>query len=146
MEQRQTSIDTYFEIRDSGLLSEKRFEVYQILYKYGPMSGAQVSEIYRRAKNYVGHSESIRNRITELVDMGCAYEVKTDACPVTGRQVLWFDVNGELPQKLERKRVVYWVVFSKVMGEGAKVFRSRAKAVQWKLENSGGEIYEAEMV
>lgn len=97
---RDTSILAYNEIKDCGLLSEKRWEVYQCLFNYGPMTGAEVS-VRLRTPGRV--SETVRNRITELVQMGVVQELGEKPCPITGRTVLVFDVTSDLPRTLSRK-------------------------------------------
>ena len=94
---RDTSIEAYNEIRNSGLLSEKRLEVYDVLYNKGPLTGGQVSRIVRGSRPSV--SETIRNRITELNRLGVVKEVGTISCPVTGRRSILWDVTRNLPYK-----------------------------------------------
>lgn len=100
---RQTSIEAYHQIKAEGLLSERRLQVYQILYKYGPVTAAQVVEIARN-KMKVSNSGNFATRLSELRRMGVAFEVKTGPCPLTGRNVIHWDVNGELPAPLVKKK------------------------------------------
>ncbi len=47
----RTSIETYHAIKDSGLISDKRMKVFDIFYQNPDgLTGAQVSEIYRKQK------------------------------------------------------------------------------------------------
>lgn len=46
---------------------------------------------------------AIQPRLNELVEMGCAREVQTRPCKVTGNRVIEYDVTSKMPKKLERK-------------------------------------------
>jgi len=98
---RDTSIQAYHEIKESGLLSERRFQVYQILYKYGPITSGQLVEIAKKHKKLC-HTSAFQGRLSELRDMGVVQEVKKDKCPITGRNVIFWDVNSKLPMKLQK--------------------------------------------
>jgi DNA-binding Lrp family transcriptional regulator len=90
-------MDVYREILRSGVLSSKRLAVYEYLFNFGPLTGGQVQKALGN-----GVSESVRNRITELVKMGAVYEIGEVSCPVTGRRVLLFDVTSKMPVSYER--------------------------------------------
>lgn len=99
-----TSIETYLEIKESGLLSEKRMKVYEIFYENpNGLTGSQVSEIYKSRYYSSKHSETIRNRITELRDMGCLTELGLVKCEYTQRMVMRFTTTDNLPKSLEKK-------------------------------------------
>jgi hypothetical protein len=98
----KTSIDTFLHIKNEGLLSEKRLRVYEIFYEYGELTGAQVSEIYRSKYPAAEHSETIRNRITELVQMNCVKQIGTTQCDKTKRTVHTYISTNELPSQLKK--------------------------------------------
>lgn len=98
---RKTSLETYKTIVNSGLLSDRRLQVYDILFKCGPMTGSQVSAKMRELYGQSGYSENVRNRITELVRSGCVEELCETTCPITRRKVLLFDVTDKLPVEPE---------------------------------------------
>jgi len=100
---RDTSIEIYRKITDEGLLSKKRQQVYDIIFHHGPMTGSQVAAKYKLMYSSAKHSESIRNRITELVKQKVVKEVGVKECPITGNKVLWFDVTADLPVKIPKK-------------------------------------------
>jgi len=101
----QNSMDAFNHIKKNGLLSDKRLKVYQI-FVHNPegLTGSEVSDIYK--KNYPSsqHSETIRNRITELRDMGVLDEVGNVACRFTKRTVMKYKVNTNMPTKLVVKK------------------------------------------
>jgi hypothetical protein len=101
---RATSIEAYNEIKRKGLLSEKRFKVYEIFINSGDLTGSQVALIYKTKYPAKSQSETIRNRITELVQMKVLEEKGITECPVTGRKVLLFGVTDSLPTKLPVKK------------------------------------------
>jgi hypothetical protein len=98
---RRTSIDAYRTIRDNGLLSARRWEAYDILYRYGPMTS---NEIFERAKLHgnPNYRHNTNARMTELRDRGVAVEVGTKKCSVTGHNVILWDVTEALPRKPTR--------------------------------------------
>lgn len=100
---RQTSIDVYHRIESEGLLSKRRFEVYALLYNHGPLTAAQVMKKYQTIYKPVLHSGSIATRLSELRNSGSAYEVKQDICPLTGNNVIFWDVTNKLPNKIVKK-------------------------------------------
>lgn len=105
---RDTSRETYRNIIESGLLSERKEQVYKIVYEYGPMTGEQVSRKARELFGLNGTSESIRNRLTELRDMGVLQEKGTTMAG-SGHVIVW-DITGELPVKLKKLKPVYkWI-------------------------------------
>jgi len=103
----RTSIETYTEIKNSGLLSEKRWRVYDIFYQNNrPLTGAEVSQIYKSNYPSSQHSETIRNRITELKEMGLLAEFEVVDCTFTGRKVFSFITTNNLPDKLQKKETL----------------------------------------
>jgi uncharacterized protein YwgA len=99
-----TSAIAYRTIKDSGLLSEMRWRVYDILYHHGPLLGSQVSALYKRDHLTTSYSETVRNRITELRDLGVVIEVGHAIDPITKMSAILWDVTDQLPQKkLEKK-------------------------------------------
>jgi hypothetical protein len=99
-----TSIETYHSIKDSGVLSEKRMNVFDIFYENpNGLTGSEVSEIYKGKFPSSKHSETIRNRITELCQMGVIVEMGVSECPYTKRKVMKWCCVDRLPIPLEKK-------------------------------------------
>ena len=100
----KTSIETYHSIKNSGLISEKRMKVYEILYENPQgLTGTQVSEMFKEKYPSAKHSETIRNRITELRDMGVVLEMGVVECEFTNRKVLKWCTSDNLPLKIGKK-------------------------------------------
>lgn len=97
---RETSVEAYRSIRDNGSLSENQLRVYAIIYEHGPLIGSKVSERYKEMFPTATHSEVVRNRITDLFNMGLVKEVGRDVDPQTKRPSIVWDVTPNLPKKV----------------------------------------------
>lgn len=93
---RDTSIEAFRTIQESGLLSRARWQVYEVLFHNGPATRGEVDLHYR--KKYGGQNYSnVSARLNELRDMGVVEELGTRECTVTGMQVIFWDVTSKLP-------------------------------------------------
>ncbi len=101
---RETSIQAFNTIKENGLLSERRWRVYEILFKHGPMIGSQVAEAYREIYGRTSNSETVRNRLTELRDMGCVAEMGKTIDEKTGMSVIQWDVTKRVPVKVDKSK------------------------------------------
>lgn len=101
------SVEVYHSIKNSGILSDKRMKVYDIFYENPQgLTGSEVSEIYKSKYPSSKHSETIRNRITELRDMGVLDEIDIVTCQYTNRSVTKFRLNHKMPTSLEKKETL----------------------------------------
>jgi hypothetical protein len=101
----QNSMEAFNHIKKNGLLSDKRLKVYQIFVgNPAGLTGSEVSDIYKKNYPTSQHSETIRNRITELRDMGVLDEVGNVICKFTKRTVMKYRVNTNIPTKLVAKK------------------------------------------
>lgn len=101
---RRTSTESYNKIRNDGLLSRRRFEVYEALLQFGPCTA---NELFREMKynNLVGTKNQQTNltpRLGELRDLGVVIENRERECSVTGRTVIEWMVVDKIPGKLEK--------------------------------------------
>lgn len=101
---RKTSIEAYNQIKNNGLLSERRMQVYDLLYKYGPLTALQVIDHFRRTLINFSSTGNLSTRLSELRDMGVVEELGTTKCPIGGRNVILWDVTDRLPVKVEKKK------------------------------------------
>ena len=69
---RETSIETYYEIKNNNLLSKKRMEVYDIIYNNGPVNCRQIINI--ASKGQVTNTGAISGRLSELEERGVIYD------------------------------------------------------------------------
>lgn len=100
---RETSIEAYHKIKDDGLLSERRWQVYSVLYKIGPATGGEVFKEFKRQYGITTPTNSnVTTRLGELREMEVAKELGTRVCSVSGQNVILWDVTKSLPVKLEK--------------------------------------------
>lgn len=100
---RKTSIEAYNTIKDNGLLSERRWQVYDILFRNGPMTGGEVFQLMKKQYSVMAPTNSnVTTRLGELRNMGAAQELGRRVCTVSGMTVILWDVTDRLPVKLER--------------------------------------------
>ncbi len=99
---RDTSREAYFKLRDSGVLSERRWEVYELVYLHGPATSAELLE--RRIRGMRALTQS-RARFTELRDMGLLRELEPRTCKVTGHRAIVWEVTDESePRPIKRDK------------------------------------------
>ena len=84
---RTTSLEAYKHLVDSGTLSQRRWEAFQILFVYGPATGNEVAAH--------GCRPGLWKRLSELARLGLVREVGTKKCSITGEEVTAWDVNEE---------------------------------------------------
>lgn len=101
---RRTSIEIYHKIESNGLLSKKRWEIYRILFKHGPLTSNEVFQ-FSDAKGF-DHRHNTNARMSELRTMGVAEEVGEKICTVTGVNVLLWDVTDKLPRKIMKSKKI----------------------------------------
>ena len=101
--QQKTSLDVYKKILASGLISKRRKEIVEILWEHTALTGNQISKIHKERHNTNSFSENVKNRITELEQMGVLYVVGIVSCPLTKNQVNLYALSGNLPIKLQVK-------------------------------------------
>ena len=135
------SIDIWDKIVSSGIVSKKRLEVLSIIRENGAMTGGQASIIYRKQKGYVGTSESIRNRITELLKQGALTDLGDIRCPVTGnmsRQVVY---SNQMPTPYSVEKRGLFILRDPRAGVYL-LFKSERQAEDYKIKHGFlGEIH-----
>lgn len=100
---RQTSVEAYKELIESGALTGMRGDVWVWLYRHGPATRNEVANGIRKVPN------DTSTRLKELVDMGNAMEVGEDRCRITGNNVILYDVTrqryvGQRPKSRGKKK------------------------------------------
>lgn len=97
---RQTSVESYNFIRESGALSKLRWTVYDYIYNKGPSTQREVVLALSQEKESNG---TFSSRFSELKRLGLLSEVGTTECKFTGRKVLLWDVTDKLPRVITRR-------------------------------------------
>jgi hypothetical protein len=100
---RQTSMDAYKSIKDNGLLSERRWQVYDVVFKHGPMTSGEAFGHLNAGVPLRNLTQS-RARFTELRECGVFAEVGERDCKVTGHNAIVWDVTDRLPLKRRAKK------------------------------------------
>lgn len=99
---RETSIETYNYIRNSGLLSERRMQVYDCLYAGGKMTAGEIYEVIK-----IGRANAnIAARLNELRKMKAVTEVGTKKCRSTGMTVILWATTNNLPEPYTKENKV----------------------------------------
>jgi hypothetical protein len=97
---RETSIAAYNAIKDNGLLSGRRFEVYEFLFQHGPCTGNELlAKMKLEIDRFNGNAPNVVTRLGELRDFGVVRELGTRKCNITGMTVTVWDVTDKLPTK-----------------------------------------------
>lgn len=95
---RHTSKQSYDTIKFNGLLSKRRWQVYDILFRDGALTGSELALKFKKEYGVFAPSNTnVVTRLGELRDLGVVYEVKTTICSVTGMKVILWDVTDRLP-------------------------------------------------
>jgi len=95
---RQTSIDCYNQIKNQGLLTKRRFEIYEAIFKNAPCTTNEA------LKDVYSASHGVGSRTTELREQGVIYEKGEKKCSITGRNVIEWDLTDRLPIDLPKKK------------------------------------------
>ncbi len=77
--------------------------MYQILFKYGPLTAHEVVNIARTVYP-LANQTSFNARLSELKKIGVALEVGEKINPISNQNNYLWDVNSNLPEKLETKK------------------------------------------
>jgi len=89
---RPTSLKTYHEIKEEGLLPRRRFEVYSYVFLNGPCTAGQIEQGL--------FNKSAHKRTSELRRQGMLQELGEISCPITGRSAILWEVVDALPRTL----------------------------------------------
>lgn len=94
----QTSIQAFHQIQQSGLLSQRRLEVYQAIVFNPKSTGTEILRIAGLQRNHSG-------RFTELVELGLIKEGQSRECSLTGNTALTWESTGEQPKEVKKKPI-----------------------------------------
>jgi hypothetical protein len=93
---RQTSIDCFNQIKKEGLLSKRRLEVYEAIFKNAPCTTNEA------LKDVYSGSHGVGSRTTELRELGVIYEKSQRKCLITKKSVIEWDLTDNLPKELPK--------------------------------------------
>lgn len=84
---RGTSVSSFEQIKDSGLLSKARLLAFEAIVRNGPVTGSELNAILR--------SKSGHKRLSELQRLGLVEESGRKICSKTGHEVIAWKVKDE---------------------------------------------------
>ncbi len=102
----ETSLWSYRQVLDSGMIGRRQKQVYEIVAKAYPSAiiGSEVARIFHEQYGKTAASETVRNRLTELRDKGVIECVGVEQDTRTKMIVMnWRLVVGARPRKIEKK-------------------------------------------
>ena len=97
---RNTSIEAYMKIKESGLLSKLRFQVYDIIYNNGSMTASEMINTLHNVSN----SGAYATRLSELERLGVVAAIGKRKCKISGFMAIEWDVTGNLPIKPPKRK------------------------------------------
>lgn len=100
---RQTSIDAYNEIVSNGLLGERQFSVYKMLFEFGPLTSYELTRKFKE-NNWLSELGGIHQRLSELERKNVVKLVGKKVNQETGKNNILWDVTDRLPIKLEKSK------------------------------------------
>lgn len=93
---RDTSIQAYEEISESGLLQSQKEMVYQFLKELGPSTQREIEKHY---EHVTGHKEAlVRCRFAPLEREGLIQPIGKRPCKITGREALIWEADSQSPR------------------------------------------------
>lgn len=100
---RKASQTVYDQIQADGSLSRRRWEIYDVLFRRGPLTA---NEVHRHTELHGtdGYRHNVQARMTELVDLGVVRAVDTVTCSQTGNVATQYDVTDALPDPERARR------------------------------------------
>lgn len=101
------STDAYEEIRARGLLGRRQLQVYAGLRKHGPCTAGELYQQLKDNRQFdLPANSNISTRLGELREKGCAKDLGSRACRVTGKKAtVWAVTNGVPSKKIKIKKV-----------------------------------------
>ena len=120
---RDTSLEAYNKIKADGLLSKRKWQVYDIVYHNGPLTAHRIVEI-AKIESPSANQTSFNARLSELEELGVIKSEGKEVHPVSGKNCyLWFS-TGEMPVDIDKKIL-----------KSTKIFACRWCHKWWELED-----------
>lgn len=121
---RDTSIDAYHAIQENGLLGRRQWQIYDVLYRHGPLTYAGVCNFLQGEMMIHISPHGLGSRFSELREMGVIKEIGQEPDPVTKMTVLVYDVTSGIPEKKNK-----WKKSKKEIIEELNAELARAKSL-----------------
>lgn len=140
-----TSSLAYKRICEEGLLSKRKLEVYDLLARYGPLTGRELFEHAKREYKSASLRDTFQQRLSELEERGVAEKIGERICKSSGQKAkLWAWRDGLPKEPKEKSKQSVWVLFVQHRDEKVRVFKTKEAATTWKFKNQkAGVLHEA---
>lgn len=100
---RPTSAENYQLIKDNGLLGKRQWQVYDCVYRAGPMTQSEAWVWILNNSGERPQQRSISPRFAELEAKGVLATVGERPCNVTGKTATVWEVTAALPSPPEKR-------------------------------------------
>jgi len=129
---RQTSIECYNQIKQEGLLSKKRLQVYEAILKLAPCTSGEAFATMTTKENQISQS---RARFTELRELGVIYERGEKKCSITGRNVIEWDLTDRLPINIKKSNKTKKDKVDAVLNSFRELYKNKDNSTleDWKI-------------
>lgn len=102
---RDTSIEIYRRIKEEGLLSKLRFDVYEVIFQHGPLTQMEAWQYFDKKHIQL---RSVTPRFSELLERDVIGITRERPCKITGNLAIEWDVTNRLPVPvIKHKRPSY---------------------------------------
>lgn len=126
---RETSIEAYNHIKNNGLLSKRKMQVYDYLYKNGPATGMDVTDALSNGKDHGSYS----TRLSELREAGVVKECgKVKSNHSTHEVILWDVTSKKDPIKPVKKKTKV-----QLLNQEIEELKSEVNRLSKKLKDNG---------
>jgi hypothetical protein len=125
----QTSVDAYKTITANGLLSKKKMQVYEEIFKFQPIS---INQLIMNLSRPGLNTGSITGRISELQKLGVIEAWGTEIAGTGHEVILWRTTDslpGKLPKKPTRKQLEMEIL------RLTQIVRRVEQDINWMLNN-----------
>lgn len=125
MKTKKISARTIRAIDKTGLLSERRMQVFTALCRDGASTSSEVAASLGEPR------DSVSPRIAELSRMGIVRECGYDICSVTGRAVKRWEAINAMPSKIKRAKSKVWFLVKNRSANDPVAFSSKDDATRY---------------
>lgn len=107
MSVRETSLEAYIDLVESGTLTQIESEVLHLVQTHGPMTAGQIwGQFYCDNGVPIRQRSSVAARCTDLMHKGVLYELDKVPCPLTGKSAFRYKYTGvRRPIKPDKKKL-----------------------------------------
>jgi len=129
---RDTSIRCYKEIKENGLLTKRRLQVYEAILKNAPCTSAEAMHSILNSSNVLSQS---RARFTELRELDVIYEKGEKKCSITGKNVIEWDLTDRLPKNIKLSKSTKKDKIKTALDALRDLYKNKNKStdLDWKL-------------